>query len=77
MDVRIGISDSPQIIDVDMADDIDRAALKTSVEEALSTGTGILSLADRRGKEYLLPAAKIAFVELGSVEDDRRIGFGA
>ena len=31
---------------------------------------------DKRGNESFVPAAKIAYVELGSPDDTRRIGFG-
>ena len=77
MDVRIGIAESSQIIEVEMADDADRDQLKTNVDGVLSGATAVLTLADRRGKEYHVPAARIAFVEIGAPTGDRTIGFGA
>ena len=77
MDVRIGIADSPQIIDVEMSEDIDREALKETVQSVLSGATPILILEDKRGKELNVPASRVAFVEIGASKDDRRIGFGA
>ena len=77
MDVRIGIAESSQIIEVEMADDADRDELKTNVDSVLSGATAVLTLADRRGKEYHVPAGRIAFVEIGAPTGDRKIGFGA
>ena len=59
-----------------MSDD-DRATTEASVEAALSGEVEVLWLTDRRGKRIAVPAAKIAYVELGPVDGDRRIGFGS
>lgn len=77
MDVRIGIAESPQIIEVEMDDDTDRAALKSDVEAALAGKSKILWLTDRKGKELAVPAEQIGFVELGTSDAERKIGFGA
>ena len=76
MDVRIGISESPQVIEVEMADDTDRAALKSAVADAISSGS-VLWVADKKGKETGVPGAKIAFLDIGTTDAERRIGFGA
>ena len=80
MDIRIGIAQSGQVIEVELAEDADRVALKSSIEAALSAAEGsgaVLWLTDRRGKETGVPAERIAFVELGAADTERRIGFGA
>ena len=77
MDVRIGVTYSPKELDLDLGDDVDRDALKKSIEAALSDDDGVLWLSDKRGREVAIPSAKVAYVELGSPEDERRIGFGA
>jgi len=77
MDVRIGIADSPQVIEVELEDDTDRAALKKDIEAVLSGKDGIFWLTDRKGKELAVPAAQIGFIELGSSDAERKIGFGA
>lgn len=77
MDVRIGIADSPQVIEVELDDDADRVALKKEVEAVLSGKDKILWLTDRKGKELAVPAEQIGFVELGTADADRKIGFGA
>jgi hypothetical protein len=36
----------------------------------------VLWLTDKRGRRLAVPAAKIAYVEVGANDGDRRIGFG-
>ena len=59
-----------------MADDTDRAALKSAVADAISSGS-VLWVADKKGKETGVPGAKIAFLDIGTTDAERRIGFGA
>ena len=35
----------------------------------------VLWLTDRKGKTIGVPAAKVAYVELGSASEERRVGF--
>ncbi len=74
MDVRIGITQSVREIELDMSDD-DRDSLRKDVEAALATGDTVLWLTDKKGRSVGVPAAKIAYVEIGSVSDDRKVGF--
>lgn len=76
MDVRIGVTDTPREISLELADDLDRGAIKQQVEAALAGVVDVLWLTDKKGRDYAVCAAKIAFVELGTLEGDRRIGFG-
>ncbi len=76
MDVRIGVTQAPREIAIELADDVDRDDLKQRIEQALAGAIDVLSITDKRGNESFVPAAKIAYVELGSPEDTRRIGFG-
>ncbi len=76
MDVRIGISESSHVIEVEIDDDTDRGEFKSAVAEAISKGS-MLWVADKKGKETGVSGAKIAFVDVGSSDADRRIGFGA
>lgn len=77
MDVRIGVTYSTKEIDVEVAPDADREALKASIEEALADDTGVLWLTDRRGRDVAVPVGKVAYVEIGGPEEDRHIGFSA
>jgi Protein of unknown function (DUF3107) len=76
VDVRIGITQVARELLVELADDTDRDALTGAVNAALSGATDTLMLTDRRGREVLVPAAKIAYVEVGVADGERRMGFG-
>ena len=76
MDVRIGVTYSPKELDIELADDADPAQVKKDIEAALG-GSGVLWVTDRRGRQVGVPADKVAYVELGSPDADRRIGFGS
>ncbi|HVA42540.1 MAG TPA: DUF3107 domain-containing protein [Acidimicrobiales bacterium] len=75
--VRVGVTQAPREIEVELADDTDRAALSKSIDQALSKLDGVLWLEDRRGRKVCLPSAKVAYVEIGAPGEDRRVGFGA
>jgi len=76
VDVRIGVTQAPREINIELADDADRDDLKSRIEAALAGATDVLWVSDKRGKDVAIPSAKIAYVELGSAEGDRKIGFG-
>jgi hypothetical protein len=75
VDVRIGVTQAPREISLEV-EDADRDDLKARVEAALSGATDVLWVTDKRGKDVGVPSAKIAYVEVGSAEGERRIGFG-
>lgn len=76
MDVRIGVTYTAKEIDVDLGDEADPAKVRSDVEEALGGETGVLWFTDRKGRQVGVPVAKVAYVEIGSPRDERRIGFG-
>ncbi|ALG85562.1 DUF3107 domain-containing protein [Gordonia phthalatica] len=74
VDVKIGIENSPRELaftSADKADDVYAAA-----QRALDGTDSVLALTDDKGARVLVPAAKIAYIEVGSAES-RRVGFGA
>ena len=75
MDVRIGMTQTPKELEVQLADDADPAAVREQFEQAIADG-GTVWLTDRRGRHIGIPAAKLAYVEIGSPDESRRIGFG-
>jgi hypothetical protein len=75
VDVRIGVTQAPREISLEVADD-DSAATESAIEAALAGAVDVLWLTDRRGKRVAVPAAKIAYVEIGAADGSRRIGFG-
>ena len=77
MDNRIGITQAAREIAIEMDDDKKvRDALKASVEKALKGEIETLWITDKKGRDIAIAAAKIAFVEIGTGDDARRIGFG-
>jgi hypothetical protein len=77
VDIRIGVTQASREIAIEVDDDVKvRKALKASVESALKGEIDTLWITDKKGRDIAVPAAKIAYVEIGSADADRRIGFG-
>jgi hypothetical protein len=77
VDVRIGITQTPKELEVDMADDVNGDKVVADIEKLLKTGDGVLWLTDKKGRRVGVPVAKVAYVEVGAPASDRRVGFGA
>ena len=75
MDVRIGLIQNAKELEVELEDDADAAALRQQVETVLRDGS-TLWLTDRKGRQVGVAAEKLAYIEIGSPDDGRRIGFG-
>ncbi|MEI6506239.1 MAG: DUF3107 domain-containing protein [Planctomycetota bacterium] len=73
MDVKIGVQDNAREISLDSSQS--PKDIIAAVEAAITKG-GLLSLTDEKGRTILVPADKIAYVEVGA-EATRRVGFGA
>lgn len=74
MEVKIGVQYAPRELVLESpqaADEIERA-----VDEALRADIGVLTLIDDKGRRVLIPADKLAYVEIADSEP-RRVGFGA
>ncbi len=74
MEVKIGVQHAPREIVLESNESPE--AVEAAVSKALHGGDGLLSLADERGRRVVVPAAKLAYVEIGP-ESERRVGFGA
>ena len=72
MEVRVGIADSPRELVVSSG--LSPEEVESQVADALKAGTGQLVLVDQKGARYVVPAARIAYVEIGP-SDARRVGF--
>ncbi len=77
MEIRIGVTQALReiVVEVDGGDK-ERAKIKASVEAALSGATDTLWLIDKKGREVGVASAKVAYVEIGNADSDRKIGFG-
>jgi hypothetical protein len=76
VDIRIGVTYTAKEIAMELADSMDAAAIKAQVEAAVSGTDAVLWLEDKKGNQVAIPADKIAYVEIGSGESTRPIGFG-
>ncbi|HKA04799.1 MAG TPA: DUF3107 domain-containing protein [Acidimicrobiales bacterium] len=76
MDVRIGVTQAPRELTLELADDTDRDSLKEQIDAAIAAGDRVLWLTDRRGRQVAVPIDKLAYIEVGPPDGDRRIGFG-
>jgi hypothetical protein len=74
MDIRIGIVNAPREVGIEMPDDSSPKDIKAMIDAAVSAGAGLVWLTDKKGREVGFPADKVAYVEIGS-SDDQRIGF--
>lgn len=72
MEIRIGIVNSPREIAIESTSS--QSEVQQLVEAGLSADAGLISLSDAKGKHYLIPAASIAYVEIGETSS-RKIGF--
>ena len=77
MDIRIGITQTAREIALEVEDNAKkRDALKVAVDQALKGESETLRITDKKGRDIAIPSAKIAYVEIGSTDAERRIGFG-
>ena len=73
MEVKIGVQHAARELSVDSGLSADEVV--ALVSEAISKD-GVLALTDDRGRQVIVPAAKLAYVEIGEPET-RFVGFGA
>ncbi|MGK5533995.1 DUF3107 domain-containing protein [Streptomyces sp. URMC 129] len=74
MEIKIGVQHTPREIVLESGQSAEE--VESSVAEALS-GTGkLLTLVDEHGRKVLVPADRVAYVEIGQ-PTPRRVGFGA
>ena len=74
MEVKIGVQFATRELTLESAQSPDEIA--KTVAEALKADLGILTLVDEKGRRVLVPADKLAYVEIAESET-RRVGFGA
>lgn len=74
MEVKIGIQHAPR--ELVLESEQSPAEIEAAVADALSGKSNLLQLVDDKGRRLLVPADKLAYVEIGE-ESSRRVGFGA
>ena len=73
MEVRIGVQQAARELVLESAETPDAVAKK--VADAIKAD-GLLDLVDEKGRRVVVPAAKLAYIEIAAAEV-RRVGFGA
>lgn len=73
MEVRIGVYNAAR--DIAFESKSSQEDVAKAVTAAIGEGT-VLALLDEKGRQYIVPSDKIAYVELGE-SAPRRVGFGA
>ena len=77
MDLRIGVTNAPKEITVELADDTDVDALRADVDRVIGgEEVAMLWLTDVRGRQVGVPADRIAYVDVGAAGSDNPVGFG-
>jgi hypothetical protein len=61
MEVKIGVQNAPRELTIDA--DIDAEHVEKLVAEAVAGG-GVLTLSDAKGRRIVVPAEKIAYVDI-------------
>lgn len=72
MEVKIGVQHSGRELALESSQTQDE--VETAVTKALAEGDGVLALTDDKGRRVLVPAAKLAYVEIDA-STGRRVGF--
>lgn len=74
MEVKIGVQFAARELVLESTQSPDEVA--KAVGDALKADLGVLTLVDDKGRRVLVPADKLAYVEIAESES-RRVGFGA
>ncbi|MFJ5775902.1 DUF3107 domain-containing protein [Streptomyces sp. NPDC093094] len=74
MEVKIGVQHAPREIVLESGQTADE--VEAIVADALSGKSQLLSLVDEHGRKILVPADRLAYIELGEPAP-RKVGFGA
>jgi len=74
VEVKIGVQFAPRELSLESSQSPDEVA--KAVDDALRADIGVLTLVDEKGRRVLVPADKLAYVEIAETEQ-RRVGFGA
>ncbi|GGO50048.1 ATP-binding protein [Streptomyces daqingensis] len=74
MEVKIGVQHAPREIVFESKQSPEE--VESAVSKALAEGgSDMLSLTDEHGRKILVPAGRVAYVEIGE-QTGRKVGFG-
>ena len=73
MEVKIGVTHANRELTLEMSQSLDE--MQKAVSDALSSDNGLITFTDDRGRTVVVPAEKLAYVEIAG-DSGRRVGFG-
>ena len=73
MEVKLGVTYSPKELVVETERSADEIA--AAVDEAVAGKAKVLWLVDLKGRRVGVPVEKLAYVEVGEENADKRVGF--
>ncbi|MFB6890604.1 DUF3107 domain-containing protein [Kitasatospora sp. NPDC056327] len=73
MEVKIGVQNAPREIVIESSQTADE--VQEAVAKALEGTAKLFSLADEHGRRVIVPADRLAYVEIGEPAS-RKVGFG-
>jgi hypothetical protein len=74
MDVRIGVTYTAKELVVETDESAD--SVQSTLDAAFAGSSQLLVLTDNRGRRVAVPTDKVAYVEFGGDESNRKVGFG-
>jgi hypothetical protein len=77
VEIRIGVTQSPKEIEIDMGDDIAGDELVEEITASVGKEGAMLWLTDKKGRRVGIPTGKLAYVEIGAPRSGHRVGFSA
>ena len=72
MEVKIGVADTARELLINSGQTPEE--VESLVTDALKDSSGTLALTDDKGRRYLVPSVRVAYVEIGTA-DSRKVGF--
>ena len=72
MEVKVGVADTARELLINSSQTPEE--VESLVAGALKDSSGTLALTDDKGRRYLVPSSRVAYVEIGSA-DSRKVGF--
>ena len=74
MEIKIGVQHAAR--ELSLESELSAEEVEKQVSAALTGKTGLLVLSDEKGRKVMVPADRLAYVEIGE-PSARRVGFGA
>jgi len=74
VEIKIGVQHSARELSLDT--ELSAEEVEKAVSAAITGKSNVLVLADEKGRKVIIPADRLAYVEIGE-PTARRVGFGA